>query len=113
MHELSLAMEVVELARREAGKNGINAIQEILIEVGTLCGVEADAFLSALELIVPDTLLENAEIQLVQTPGKGKCINCNLEFEMKNRVNVCPVCQCFPSEITGGTEFKVLSILAH
>jgi len=111
MHELSLAMEVIGLAEREAGKHGVSSIQEIRIEVGNLCGVDADAFQSALELMVKNTILEDAEICLLRSPGKGRCNGCNLEFEMKNRLDVCPECQCFPSEITGGLEFRVVSLL--
>jgi len=50
MHELSLAMEVIELVQHEADKNGVSGIEEILIEVGDLSGVEADIFQSAWKL---------------------------------------------------------------
>ncbi|MCX6269471.1 MAG: hydrogenase maturation nickel metallochaperone HypA [Bacteroidetes bacterium] len=113
MHELSLALEVIELVQREAGKQGLSAIQEILIEVGDLSGVEADAFQSALELLVKNTILNDAVVKIIQTHGKGICAACNKEFEMKNRLDTCPGCLCFPSEITGGKEFRVLSLLAE
>ena len=110
MHELSLAFEVIELASREADKNGISIIREIHIEVGDLSGVEADTFQSALEMIVKDTVLENAMVTILRIPGKGKCNTCNSAFEMKNRVDTCPECHCFPSEISGGEEFRVRSL---
>jgi hydrogenase nickel incorporation protein HypA/HybF len=113
MHELSMAMEVIELVQHEADKNGVSDIEEILIEVGDLCGVEADIFQSALEMVVKDTLLENASVRIIRTPGKGKCSTCNMEFEMKNRLDFCPDCGCFTSEVSGGQEFRVLSILAE
>jgi hydrogenase nickel incorporation protein HypA/HybF len=112
MHELSLAMEVIELVQHEADKNGVSTIEEILIEVGDLCGVEADIFQSALEMVVKDTLLEDAVISIIHTPGKGLCSTCNKEFDMKNRLDICPQCQCFPSEISGGQEFRVVSLVA-
>jgi hydrogenase nickel incorporation protein HypA/HybF len=111
MHELSLALEVIELAQREAVKRGVSLIQEIQIEVGDLSGVEADAFQSALELIANDTILHNSVINIIRSPGKGNCSACNLEFEMRNRVDHCPKCQCFPSEIKGGQEFRVLALI--
>jgi hydrogenase nickel incorporation protein HypA/HybF len=113
MHELSLAAEVIELAQREAVKNGVSVIREIRIEVGSLSGVEADAFQWALELIVKDTILDDAIINLIRTSGKGKCSACSMEFDMKDRLDICPECQCFPSEISGGQEFRILSILAE
>jgi hydrogenase nickel incorporation protein HypA/HybF len=112
MHELSLAMGVIELVQHEADKNGVSTIEEILIEVGDLCGVEADIFKSALEIVVKDTLLENASVNIIRTPGKGKCNACNLEFEMKNRLDLCPDCGCIASEVNGGQEFRVVSLVA-
>ncbi|MGA2823239.1 MAG: hydrogenase maturation nickel metallochaperone HypA [Bacteroidales bacterium] len=113
MHELSLAMEVIELIQNESEKNGVSIIEEILIEVGDLCGVETDIFQSALEIVVKNTLLENSIVRIIRTPGKGKCSSCNLEFEMKNRLDCCPQCGCLPSEISGGQEFRVLSFVAE
>jgi len=110
MHELSLATEVIELASREAGKNDITSLSGIVIEVGDLSGVEADIFQSALEMIVKDTILEHAVVQLVRTPGKGFCNACKREFEMHDRMGFCDVCGSFPSVISGGQEFRVLSI---
>ena len=111
MHELSMAIEVINLAQREADKNRASSVQEITIEVGDLSGIEANAFESALGLMVKDSVLENAGIIIVRTVGKGKCSSCNLEFKMDQRIATCPECGCFPSEIRGGTEFRVVSLL--
>jgi len=113
MHEFSLALEVISLAQREAEKNGASEIQEITIEVGALCGVEADAFESALELLVKDSILEKAHVNVLRTPGNGRCNACNYEFKMSYRMDTCPKCRCFPSEINGGDEFRVVSIVVE
>ena len=110
MHEFSLAMDVIDLAQREAEKNMANIIREITIEVGDLSGVEADAFEMALGLLVKDSILENARVIIIRTPGRGKCTTCGLEFEMNHRLEIFPTCKCFPSEISGGQEFRVISL---
>jgi len=113
MHELSLALEVIELAKREAEKNGVLTIFEMEIEVGDLSGVEAETFQSALELIVKNTLLEHTRIKLNRQPAFGRCNSCDKVFEMNERMATCPACHCFPSEISGGQAFRVVSILAE
>ena len=113
MHEFSMALEVISLAQREAEKNSANAIQEITIEVGDLSGVEADAFESALGLLVNDSILENASVNIIRTPGIGRCNACAYDFEMNHRMATCPKCECFPSEISGGQEFRVVSLLVE
>ncbi len=110
MHELSLALEVIELVQREAVKNNVTTVAELQIEVGDLSGVEADAFHSALEMLVRDTILANAGIEMIRTPGRGKCHACDSEFVMTHRLDTCPECSSFPSEISGGVEFRVVSM---
>jgi len=113
MHELSLAMEVIELAEKEAEKNRVSVILEMEIEVGDLSGVEAETFRSALEMIVRDTILENTQINVVRTPALGYCSNCNNEYEMRERLAACPLCRAYPSAIRGGQDFRLVSILAE
>lgn len=113
MHEISLAYEVIELAKREAEKNKAHTVLEISIEVGDLSGVERDSFRSAIELVVKDSILENATINIERIKGKGRCSGCNKEFEMNQRFDPCPDCNCFPSEITGGKEFRVVSLIVE
>jgi hydrogenase nickel incorporation protein HypA/HybF len=113
MHEFSLAMEVINLVQREAEKNKVNVVQEIEIEVGELSGIEADAFETALGLLVKDSILDKAKINIVKTPGKGRCNACNYEFIMNHRLTTCSKCKSFPSEISGGDEFRVISLLVE
>lgn len=111
MHEFSLAVEVIKLAEREAEKAMAESIQEITIEVGYLSGVEADAFESALGMLARDSALEKSLIHIIRTPGTGRCISCNYDFEMIHRMATCPKCLAFPSEIKGGQEFRVMSLV--
>jgi hydrogenase nickel incorporation protein HypA/HybF len=111
MHEFSLASEVIKLAEREAEKAVAVSIQEITIEVGDLSGVEADAFETALGLLSRDSVLDKSTITIIKTPGVGKCNSCDYEFEMNQRMATCPKCRAFPSEVNGGSEFRVLSLV--
>ena len=102
---------MINLAEREAEKAMARSILEITIEIGYLSGVEADAFESALGLLVKDSVLDKTLINVIRIPGKGKCISCNYEFEMDQRMAACPKCLAFPSEVNGGREFRVLSLI--
>jgi hydrogenase nickel incorporation protein HypA/HybF len=110
MHELSLAMATLDLLTDEARQNGITRIHEFVVEVGKLSGVDAEAYKFALELTVKDTIFEKARIRWVLTPGKGKCSDCNLEFDMEQRLDICPSCFSSITEVIEGDHFKVLSM---
>jgi hydrogenase nickel incorporation protein HypA/HybF len=111
MHEFSLAVEVIKLSQNEADKNHARRVSEITIEVGNMSGVEADAFESALRLLAEGSIIAEASLNLIKTKGTGRCIACNIDFEMNKRMDTCPKCSSFPSEIKGGNEFRVVSLL--
>ena len=113
MHELSLAAEVIKIAEYEAGRNNANLVSEITIEAGSFSGVEIDAFKSALEILAEGTVLSKASLNILKIKGKGYCQSCDLEFEMDNRIDTCPVCNSFPSEIRSGYEFRVKSLVVE
>lgn len=111
MHELSLADEVIRIAEYEAKRNNAGHISEITIEAGIFCGVEIDAFRSALEIAAEGSVLAGALLNIERIKGRGYCSVCNMEFEMDSRVDSCPVCGAFPSEIRSGHEFRVISLI--
>ena len=111
MHEFSLAGEVKRLAEAEADKNNAVSINEITIEVGDFSGVQVEAFRSALEILSEKSMLSKASLNIIRKKGRGICPGCKKEFEMEQRIDTCPVCGAFPSEISGGYEFRVVSLL--
>lgn len=110
MHEYSLAGEVLKIAGEEAAKNNARLVSEIAIEVGDLSGVDTGAFQSAMEILSEGSILDKARLNIIRTKGKGFCRSCNHEYEMEQRIDTCPVCSSFPSEIRGGYEFRVISL---
>lgn len=113
MHEFSLAGEVISLAETEADINNAVSVSEITIEVGDFSGVQVEAFRSALEILTEKSRLSKARLNIIRKKGRGICPGCNKEFEMEQRVDTCPVCGAFPSEIIGGYEFRVVSLLVE
>jgi hydrogenase nickel incorporation protein HypA/HybF len=111
MHEFYLAEEVIKLAEHEVKKNNAQSVSEINIEVGNMSGVEADAFESALVLLSEGSILDKTSLNIVRLKGKGVCSICDQEFEMNKRMDTCPRCDSFPSEIRGGNEFRVVSLM--
>jgi hydrogenase nickel incorporation protein HypA/HybF len=64
MHELSLAMSLIELAESETVRSGNSRILSVNVRVGSSSGVDPDAFVFMLELAKKNTILENAAINL-------------------------------------------------
>lgn len=110
MHELTIAVEVIDIANDYAKRAGSSVATEIEIEVGELSGVEYDALDFALEVSKKNTILENTRINILKIKGKAKCNNCNTEFETDNLYAFCPVCKQYDFTITDGKQLKVKTI---
>jgi len=70
MHELSIAMSLVDLAQEEAARGGAG-VQSVHIRVGRLAGVVKDALISSYEMAGFETSLQGS--QLVIEDARGSC----------------------------------------
>jgi len=100
MHELSIVMNIIEIANGEAVKANVSKIDEIELEMGWLSNIEMSAFDFAWQEAVKSTVLENAERIIVRLGGKAVCLDCNLSFDIDNLYDQCPVCRSHFIEIT-------------
>lgn len=113
MHELSIAMSIVEIAEENAAMAGVKNVSEIQIEIGDLSGVVDEALEFALEEAVKNTILKNAKRIVIKTSGKAKCLECNHEFAVDDVFTPCPKCSSFNNEIISGQELRVKSMLGE
>jgi len=111
MHELTLAMAIVELAEGEAEKNNATSVQGIDLEVGVLSGVEADALEFAFLLAVKNTSLKHATLNIIRTLGLGRCHVCSRNFVMNEICTPCPECNMPAGKIIEGQELRIVSLV--
>jgi hydrogenase nickel incorporation protein HypA/HybF len=111
MHELSIVMNIIEIATEELRKANGSSIQEIELDIGCLCSVEMEAFNFAWQQAIKNTSLENTREKINRLKGKAKCMNCNIIFHLKNLYDACPVCKGHEIEIIQGKELKVRSMI--
>jgi len=110
MHELSLAMNVVNIAEREIAKAKASKATSITLEIGECAGVEKSAFKFAWSIAVKGTSLEEAERIIEAVEGKAICQECNEEFALYRLYDPCPNCGAYARDIFQGKEFRVKSL---
>jgi hydrogenase nickel incorporation protein HypA/HybF len=69
MHELSIALNIVEIAEEEAKRHGSARVQSVRVRIGDLAGVARDALLFSYGLVCEGTLAEGST--LVFENGEG------------------------------------------
>ena len=110
MHELSIALGIVKIAEEETKKANAKKVDLIELEIGTLAGIEFDSLDFVWPSAVKDTVLENAEKSTIIIEAKGKCLDCDTIFDLKNVFDPCPKCNSFLKGIIQGKELRVKSI---
>jgi len=97
MHEFGITQELVTLACERA--RGA-PIRRIVVEVGKLSLVLPDAMRSCFELCREATLAAGARLEIIETPGLGRCRQCSSDVIMQSPL---ARCQC------GSTDMDWLS----
>lgn len=113
MHELSIAMSIVEIAEENAKNANTSVINEIELDIGSQSGVVLEALEFAMQSAKLGTMLENAEVKINFIPAKAICTICQHEFYIDDLFSPCPECGDFFCEIIQGKELKVKSLKAE
>lgn len=111
MHELSVALGIVDIAEEQVKIVGAKKVDGIQLEVGTLSGVELEALDFAWDIAVNNTVLDGAEKEVIRVEGKAKCCNCGHEFTLEHVFEACPVCNEYNKDLIQGRELRVKSLV--
>jgi hydrogenase nickel incorporation protein HypA/HybF len=111
MHELSIALSIVELAEEEARKANASVISKVEVEIGTMAGIETDALLFAWDAAIQGTMAEKAELFIQTIQAEAHCLECGKNFPAENFFVQCPDCGSYRYEITKGKELRISSLM--
>ena len=111
MHELSIALNMVDIAAETARKNGGGRVETLYMKLGMLSGVAKDALLFSWQLACADTALEGSRLVIEEIPVVVRCSICEADGKLKtiNRL-VCPTCQSSVSAIVKGKELEITAL---
>jgi len=110
MHELSIAMSLVDLASEEAERIQGRVIA-LHIKVGPLSGVFKDALLSSYEMASYDTFLQGSQLMIEDVPIVIYCPRCRAERTVGSmQLLCCSVCSAPASKIMSGKELELVSL---
>lgn len=110
MHELSIAINIVDIAVKEAEKAEAKRITDLDIDVGTLSGVVIEALEFALQEAVKNSILEQAKITINEIHAKAHCNECRKVVGVTYLFEACPHCQSMDLTLTQGQELRVKSL---
>jgi hydrogenase nickel incorporation protein HypA/HybF len=110
MHELSIALGIVDAAGEEAARRPGARVAAVHLRVGALSGVVPEALRSAFELAREGSALEEAELVIEQVAVVAFCPVCAEEREVAFPRLCCPVCSTPTPEVRRGRELEVVAL---
>jgi hydrogenase nickel incorporation protein HypA/HybF len=110
MHELSIALSIVESAEEAARNNGASVISKVEVEIGTMAGVETEALLFAWDSVIRGTMAQNAPLVIKLIQAEARCLECGRDFPIDNYFTECPQCKSFRYQVIRGRELKISSL---
>ena len=110
MHELSIAMGIVEAAAEEAQRRRVQ-VSAVHLRLGALSGVVKDALLFSYGVACEDTPLAGSKLIIEDVPVIVFCPKCNDKRELVSLQSFsCPECGTPTMNIVQGKELEVFAL---
>ena len=110
MHELSIAMSIVDAAVEEAQSRGVQ-VSAVHLRLGALSGVVKDALLFSYEVACQDTALEGSQLIVEDVPVIVFCVQCQKEQMLESvQLFACPKCGAPTMDVRKGKELEVFAL---
>jgi hydrogenase nickel incorporation protein HypA/HybF len=111
MHELSIAMSMVEMAAEEAARRGSAQVCAIHLKLGPLSGVVKEALLFSYEVACEGTTLEGSQLVIEDVPVVVYCETCRTERSPASIQRFCcSICDTPTPEVLRGRELEVVAL---
>jgi hydrogenase nickel incorporation protein HypA/HybF len=111
MHELSIALSILDQAAEEAQRHGAARIRAIHLRLGPLAGVVKEALLSAYELARDAETFGDAKLMIEEVPIVAHCPKCEKDQSVA-AVDwlCCIVCGTPTPDIVRGRELELVAL---
>lgn len=110
MHEMSLAENILLLVEASAEREQARRVKLIVLDIGRLAAVEADALGFCFASVASGSIAEGARLEIIETPGTGRCLACAATVAMDALYGSCPHCGSYQLEVTAGRDMRVREI---
>jgi|ERR1700690_956764 hydrogenase nickel incorporation protein HypA/HybF len=111
MHELSIAMSIVDLAREESGRLGGAQVRAVHLRLGLLSGVVKDALLSSYEIACHGTPLAGSQLVVEEVPVLVFCPLCEAQRPIHStQMFCCSECGTPAGDVVQGKELLVVGL---
>ena len=110
MHEMSIALSIVDIVAEEARREGATSVRQVVVEVGELSGVMPEALAFCYDEATCGTGAEGSKLVIEPVKAEALCRECHERFAPSYRVFTCPFCEGLDCVVVAGEELAVTSM---
>jgi hydrogenase nickel incorporation protein HypA/HybF len=111
MHELSIALQVLDLAAQQAKRHGSARVAAVHVRLGPLSGVVKEALVSAYELAREGSGLDDSRLVVEEAPIQIWCAACDARRGVVSMVDLrCEVCGALAQRLLAGRELELTAL---
>lgn len=104
---MSLAESALQIIEDAARSQGFTKVKTVWLEIGQLAAVEPDAMRFCFDAVTGGSLAEGARLEIIETPGAGRCESCGNTVAMQQQYGLCPECGSPHLQIVAGHQMRV------
>jgi hydrogenase nickel incorporation protein HypA/HybF len=111
MHELSIAISMIDMAGEEAARHGDARVSALYLKLGPLSGVVREALVISYEVACQGTPLSGSRLVIEEVPVVVFCSSCECERTLESiQCFRCPVCGVSTPQVLQGKELEVVGL---
>lgn len=111
MHELSIAMGILDIVRAACLEQGLGRVETVRVRIGRATGVMPEALRFSFDVAKAGTPAAEAALEIEAVPLGGHCDGCGADFTVDEPyLLACPRCEGGAFRITGGNELQVVDL---
>ena len=111
MHEMGIAMEIIDIAISSIPDDIKNArVEKVNLKVGKMSAIVVESLRFCFEIVAKDTPLSGAKLNVEEIPVVARCRECDFEWTVNKPAFTCSKCKSGLIDIISGRELDIASI---
>ena len=99
MHELGITQSVIAICAEHAAGARVTRVR---LEIGKLTTLLPDALRFCFDICAKDTVVEGAQLEIIEIEGRARCRRCGSEFKLDMHYGICVCGSTDITQIDGG-----------
>nr|HID59057.1 hydrogenase maturation nickel metallochaperone HypA [Desulfobacterales bacterium] len=110
MHEMSIALNILEIVKEESIEQRVERVTEIRLAIGEISGVARQSLEFCFSIASKGTVADGAELVFENIPFRAECLACGSIFRVRDYKISCPDCGSKEIRTVSGTELFIRDI---